>query len=95
MIVIRCLQKPIDLRYESAGAFATDIDCYLDDRPLPSRRGTMPYRLQKFVRRNRLLVSALGSIALVVLALLCGLGLPRPARACMCLWRLAWLSWLM
>ena len=66
-IVMKALEKPRKRRYDSAGAFATDIDCYLDDRPLPSRRGTMPYRLRKYIRRNRLLVSAVGSIALVIL----------------------------
>ncbi|MGI9241232.1 MAG: serine/threonine protein kinase, partial [Verrucomicrobiales bacterium] len=67
-IVMKALEKPRKRRYDSAGAFATDIDCYLDDRPLPSRRGTLAYRLRKYVRRNRLMVSAIGSIALVILA---------------------------
>ncbi len=67
-IVMKALEKPRKRRYDSAGAFATDIDCYLDDRPLPSRRGTMAYRLSKSVRRNRLLVSAAGTVALVIVA---------------------------
>ncbi|MFT4551355.1 MAG: sulfatase activating formylglycine-generating enzyme [Verrucomicrobiales bacterium] len=66
-IVMKALEKPRKLRYETASAFATDIDCFLDDRPLPSRRRTVTYWARKFVRRNRLAVSALGSIAVIIL----------------------------
>ncbi len=39
MIVIRCLQKPIDLRYESAGALADDLQAYLADERIAARSG--------------------------------------------------------
>jgi serine/threonine-protein kinase len=39
MIVIRCLQKPIDLRYESADAFALDLEAYLADERIHARSG--------------------------------------------------------
>lgn len=39
MIVIRCLQKPVDLRYESAGALADDLDAYLADERIAARSG--------------------------------------------------------
>lgn len=39
MIVVRCLQKPIDLRYESAAALATDLEAYLADEPVAARSG--------------------------------------------------------
>jgi serine/threonine protein kinase len=39
MIVIRCLQKPIDLRYETADALADDLDAYLADEPVSARSG--------------------------------------------------------
>lgn len=39
MIVIRCLQKPIDLRYDSAAALASDLDAYLADEKVSARSG--------------------------------------------------------
>ena len=39
MIVVRCLQKPIDLRYETAAALADDLDAYLSDEPIAARSG--------------------------------------------------------
>ncbi|TWU57077.1 Serine/threonine-protein kinase PknB [Rubripirellula tenax] len=39
MIAIRCLQKPIDLRYESADALANDLDAYLADEKVAARSG--------------------------------------------------------
>ncbi|WP_345685296.1 serine/threonine-protein kinase [Novipirellula caenicola] len=39
MIVVRCLQKPIDLRYESAAALAKDLEAYLADEPVAARSG--------------------------------------------------------
>ena len=39
MIVIRCLQKPIDLRYETADALAQDLEAYLADEKVSARSG--------------------------------------------------------
>jgi len=39
MIVVRCLQKPVDLRYESAAALADDLERYLADEPISARSG--------------------------------------------------------
>ncbi|MEL6106585.1 MAG: serine/threonine-protein kinase [Planctomycetota bacterium] len=39
MIVIRCLQKPIDLRYGSAKALADDLDAFLSDEAVSARSG--------------------------------------------------------
>ena len=39
MIVVRCLQKPIDLRYASAEALADDLDAYLTDEKVSARSG--------------------------------------------------------
>ena len=39
MIVIRCLQKPIDLRYESADALADDLEAYLADERVSASSG--------------------------------------------------------
>ena len=40
MIVIRCLQKPPDLRYPSAAALADDLESFARDEPVMARGGT-------------------------------------------------------
>lgn len=39
MIVVRCLQKPVDLRYASAGDLASDLDAFLADEVVSARSG--------------------------------------------------------
>ena len=39
MITMRCLQKPMDLRYSSAGALANDLDAFLNDESISARFG--------------------------------------------------------
>ena len=38
-IVLRCLQKPKDLRYSSATGLSTDLDAYLNGQPVSAREG--------------------------------------------------------
>lgn len=37
MICLKCLQKPADLRYETADALADDLDAYLQSEPISAR----------------------------------------------------------
>lgn len=39
MIILRCLQKPTELRYNSAGALAADLDAFLRSEPIAARSG--------------------------------------------------------
>ena len=39
MIALRCLQKPTDLRYQTAAALAADLDAYLHDERITARSG--------------------------------------------------------
>jgi tetratricopeptide (TPR) repeat protein len=82
-IVMKALEKDRNRRYESAGAFAADVQRYLDDEPVAAGPPGAGYRLRKFVRRNRGRVAAGG---LVLLALVAGVigtswGLARAERA--------------
>ena len=52
MIVIRCLQKPIDLRYDSATALADDLDAYLADEKVSARSGQMGQVVARLFRET-------------------------------------------
>jgi serine/threonine protein kinase len=53
-VVMKCLEKDRNRRYETASALAEDIGRYLADQPVQARRPTRAYRVKKFVRRNKL-----------------------------------------
>jgi serine/threonine protein kinase len=65
-ILGKALKKDPAERYPSVGAFAEDLRRFLSHEPISARPDTVPYRVAKFVRRNR------GS---VVSALLVAIGL--------------------
>jgi serine/threonine-protein kinase len=52
MIVIRALQKPIDLRYESATALAADLEAYLADEPVAARSGRFTQVIARVFRET-------------------------------------------
>jgi serine/threonine protein kinase/tetratricopeptide (TPR) repeat protein len=65
-IVMKCLEKDRERRYETAGALAVDVQRYLNNEPVQACPPSVGYRVRKFVRRHRPLVSALVAIALTV-----------------------------
>jgi serine/threonine-protein kinase len=69
-IVFMALRKEPERRYASVEQFASDIERYLERRPVLARPNTLSYRAAKFIRRNRIAVTA---TALVLLALVVGL----------------------
>ena len=52
MIALRCLQKPPDLRYESAGALANDAEAYLNDEPISARSGRITHVVSRLFRET-------------------------------------------
>jgi serine/threonine-protein kinase len=52
MIVVRCLQKPVDLRYESAAAFAVDLEAYLADERVSARSGRFSQVIARVFRET-------------------------------------------
>jgi tetratricopeptide (TPR) repeat protein len=62
-LVLHAMAKEPASRYSSAEAFSAEIDRYLDGRPLTVRRASVFERTRKFVRRNRLAVSATAALA--------------------------------
>jgi serine/threonine protein kinase len=53
-IVMKCLEKDRNRRYDSAGSLARDVERYLHDEPVVACPPSMAYRFKKFVRRNRI-----------------------------------------
>ena len=70
-IVLTALKRQPEERYESAAALADDLDRYLAGKPVRARPDSAGYRLQKFLARHRLPVTAGTAI---VAALAAGLG---------------------
>jgi serine/threonine-protein kinase len=69
-IIARALRREPDARYADARALAVDLIRYLNHEPVQARMGTRAYTLRRFLRRNRMPLSA---AALVVLALVAGI----------------------
>jgi serine/threonine-protein kinase len=67
-IVFMAMRKEPERRYASAQQMASDIQRYLDGKPVIARRDTMSYRTAKFVRRHWLPVTAGVSAAFLILA---------------------------
>src|ERR1019366_9964997 len=56
--------------FRSVEALIRDIDHYLKEEPLEARRGTVGYRMGKFVRRNRRVVTAASLVSVLVVGLI-------------------------
>jgi len=67
-IVLKALHKDPQARYASAAAMADDLQRYLEGRPISAQAPRLSYRVGKFLRRNRAVVSVAAGAALVVLA---------------------------
>lgn len=82
-IVMKALEPHRSRRYDTAAAFATDIERFLANQPVTARPPTTGYRLRKFIRRNRVAVAAasITAIALIVSAVLATAGMVRAVRA--------------
>ncbi|HTS61030.1 MAG TPA: serine/threonine-protein kinase [Candidatus Acidoferrales bacterium] len=68
-IVMKALAKEPDRRYPSAGDLAADVARFLEHRPIVARSPSVPYRLRKIVRRNRIASAVAFVSALLILAL--------------------------
>jgi serine/threonine protein kinase len=82
-IVMKALSKERDRRYETASAFAKDIELFLNCEPVTAGPPSAAYRLRKFVRRNR---PKLIAVAVLLFAMVAGVagtirGLIRAASA--------------
>jgi serine/threonine protein kinase/Tfp pilus assembly protein PilF len=68
-IVMKCLEKDRNRRYETASALAADVQRYLHDEAVEACPPSAAYRLRKFGRKyKRLLATGAGFVALLLLA---------------------------
>ncbi len=65
-IVLKAAAKERARRYDSASAFASDIERYLSNEAVLATPPSLAYTLAKFARRNRIAVAAGGAIALAL-----------------------------
>jgi WD40 repeat protein/serine/threonine protein kinase len=68
-IVMKALEKDRNRRYETANSLALDLQRYLHDEPVEACPPSAGYRLRKFARKNRVMLStAAAFVALLVVA---------------------------
>ena len=67
-IPLKAMRKERADRYRSASELADDINNYLNDAPLLAGPPSTVYRLKKFTRRNRALVTGIAAVLAVLIA---------------------------
>ncbi|MHC4598270.1 MAG: protein kinase domain-containing protein [Planctomycetota bacterium] len=67
-ICMKCLEKDPERRYGSAGELASDLERYLDSKPIQARPASLLYRATKKVKRHRALVATATMFTLLLLA---------------------------
>ncbi len=80
-IVLKCLSKNRERRYQSAGDLARDLDRYRAGEPIEAKRDSNLYILRKLVARHRVKAAvAAGYVVVVSAGLVISLGLWRTAK---------------
>src|SRR6185369_6890341 len=72
-IVMKALEKDRNRRYETANAFAADVQRYLNDEPVQACPPSAWYRFRKFARRNKVVLTTGMAITVAVLVALASL----------------------
>jgi WD40 repeat protein/serine/threonine protein kinase len=70
-IVMRCLEKDRNRRYDTANGLAMDLKRHLNNEPVTARPPSGAYRVRKFVRRNRVMVASAATVAGVLVLGIC------------------------
>jgi serine/threonine protein kinase/tetratricopeptide (TPR) repeat protein len=72
-IVMKALEKDRTRRYETASAFAADVQHYLHDEPVQACPPSLRYRFGKFARRNKVALLTASAVVLAVIVAVIGL----------------------
>lgn len=67
-IVLKCLSKERDRRYQTAGELARDVQHYLSGEPIEAKRDSAGYVLRKHLRKYRLAVAVAAGFVVVITA---------------------------
>jgi eukaryotic-like serine/threonine-protein kinase len=67
-ITMKAVEKDRARRYGTPSELATDIERYLENRPVVARPASTSYRLKKYVQRHRVAVAAVSGAAVLLLA---------------------------
>jgi len=67
-IVLKCLSKERDRRYQNAGELARDLHNYLDGQPIEAKRDSGWYVLRKKASRHRALAASVAAIVISAIA---------------------------
>ena len=73
-IVLKCLAKEPERRYQSAAALAEDVERYLNRLPILARGPSTTYQLRKLIRRHRLPFALLVALCVTGFAFAVGMG---------------------
>ncbi|HSE39751.1 MAG TPA: serine/threonine-protein kinase, partial [Acidobacteriota bacterium] len=73
-IVMKCLERKPDRRYDSAKAFAEDLERYLNGDSIQAQPVTWAYKLRKKIQKNKTVAAVLAASTLIA-AILGGVGL--------------------
>src|SRR5262249_26580257 len=73
-VVMKALEKDRNRRYETASAFAADVQRYLNDEPVQACPPSGWYRFRKFARRNQAGLAVAGLILFFLVLLGSGVG---------------------
>lgn len=65
-IVMKCLAREPDRRYQTAGELVADVRRFLDGEPIEARRDSTWYTLRKLARRHRLAATAAATVLLAI-----------------------------
>ena len=78
-IIEKAISREPKHRYARVGEFATDLERFLESRPIRARPISPPERLWRWCKRNRALAASLVSVALLLLvvAVMLGIGYVR------------------
>ena len=66
-IVLKCLDKERERRYQTAGELGRDVMHYLAGEPIEAKRDSTTYLLRKHLRKHRVAVGVAAAFVLVVL----------------------------
>ncbi|HET8836565.1 MAG TPA: serine/threonine-protein kinase [Gemmatimonadales bacterium] len=80
-IVVKAIERDRNRRYETANGLASDLERYLEHKPITARPPTLGYTTARFVRRHRLGVSVLATAAVALVVGVLGITRERDRAA--------------